>query len=117
MHSSIFAPLYHPGSSLVAVALGPTVCHTVYPFAQPALLVNAHCMGLVQDHTLCHTDFCHTINTGPSQKLLSGVLLLPPSWGSCSSGSVGPIPSCTPAGHRWGGCWGGQVQNPRCGPR
>lgn len=29
-------------------------------------------------------------------------LLLPQSWRPCSPGSAGPVPSCTPAGHRWG---------------
>jgi hypothetical protein len=40
----------------------------------------------------------------------------PVSWRPCSSGSVGPTPSCTPAAPLWGRCWRGPIQSPGSGP-
>lgn len=37
----------------------------------------------------------------------------PESDRSCSYCSTGPGPTCAPAGHRWGRCWGVPTQRPR----
>jgi hypothetical protein len=51
------------------------VCHTVHHFAQRALLANVHCNeSLVWFQVY---DFCFTINTGYSLRLLSDNQLLP----------------------------------------
>lgn len=40
----------------------------------------------------------------------------PVSWKSYRFDSVGPAPSCVPAAHRWGRCWGGPTQSPGSKP-
>lgn len=46
----------------------------------------------------------------------SSQIACPVSRSSCSFGSVGLAPPCTPAVHRWGRLWGGPIQAPRSGP-
>ena len=60
--------------------------------------------------------FCYSSNTGSSLGLLSDILLLPCVMESCSVGSVGSAPSCTPSVHQRGRCWGGPIQSPGSGP-
>ena len=48
--------------------------------------------------------FCYCITTGSSLGVLSHIQVLPMPWRSCSFGSAGLAPSCTPAIQRWGGC-------------
>ena len=62
-------------SSFVPVALGAVSCHAVYPFVQTALLANVHCNELLVWFKA--SGFWYTINTRPSLKLLSAILLLP----------------------------------------
>lgn len=66
--------LFHPpsfppsnSSSFVLVALGATVCHTVYPLVQSALCTDVHCnKSLVWFKA---SSFYYTIITGPLPKL------------------------------------------------
>jgi hypothetical protein len=88
------------------------VCLTVHSFLQTSLLTNVHCNKLLVWYEA--SDFCYTINTGTSLDIL--LLLFPMSWRSCSFGSVGPAPSCTPSVHWWGRCLGGPIQSPGSGP-
>ena len=96
------------------------MCPTVYPSVYTGYtllytlrythlyLQMAHC----NESLICFeaSGFCYTINTGPSQRLLSDILLLPyvmeilQLW-ICRTG-----PSHAPAVHRWGRCWGGQLK-------
>lgn len=46
----------------------------------------------------------------------SQISCCPVSWRSYSFGSIGPLPSYTPAVHRWGRYWGGSIQSPEPGP-
>lgn len=64
-------------------------------------------------HLVQASGFCYTIDTGLSLGLPLDILLYPVSWRSCSFGSAGAAPSCAPADHRWGGCWGWPTHHPR----
>ena len=62
------------------MALGAVVYHTVYPFALTSLLASVHWNNLVY---LKVPDFY--INTGPSLKLLTDILLLQLSHGDSAA--------------------------------
>jgi hypothetical protein len=62
------------------------------------------------------SGFCYTINTGSSQGLLSDFLLLPCVMETLQLWFCRLVPSCAPAVHRWGRCWGGPVQSPGLEP-
>lgn len=47
------------------------------------------------------SGFQSTANTGPLPIPVLDTPLLPESWWSCSSGSVGPALPCAPEAHRW----------------
>lgn len=68
---SIFCP--SNTFSFVLVALGAVGCHTVHSFVHSILLADVHCVELGWFKA---SSFWYTINTGPSPKFLSDILLL-----------------------------------------
>lgn len=59
-------------SSLILVALGAAVCHSVYSFVQTYLFVNAHCV-------ICGwlvSRLWYAINTRPLSRLFLDIVLL-----------------------------------------
>jgi len=88
----------------------PTGVSHSTPFAQIALLSNAHWSGLrpLASATLSilypHWGSSHTS------------CCCPVSWRSCSFGSAGPASSHSPAIQRCGRCWDGPTQSSRSGP-
>lgn len=75
------------------VALGVSVCHIVYTFAQ-IVLIEMSCSGLG-----------HLTDTRPSLRFISFTLLLPRGYGSTGFG-----PSLAPKTYRWGSSWNGPTQ-------
>ena len=102
-----------PYSFIIAV-LGASVSYTVDTFVQIAFLAKVPWNELLV--WLKDSDFCYTINTGPSLKLLSAIPLLSRVMRSCGYGSTGPVPSRAPTGHRWGRRWSRPTQNLGGGP-
>ena len=62
------------------------------------------------------SGFCYIINIGSLPVLLWISCCCLVSWRSSRFGSVGLAPSCSPAIHRRGSCWGGPIKSPRSGP-
>lgn len=85
LHVSLLSIIY----LFTIVSLGTAVCHIVYPSAQTALLVNVHSNELLVWYKA--SGFCYIINTGPSPRLLSGILLLPQVMQLLWHGSAGHI--------------------------
>lgn len=75
--------------------------HTVHSFVQTALLEKVLCEMCCLLVRLKASCFWYANNTEVSLSLLSDILLLP--W---AMETTGPVPSQSPAGHRWGrlGC-------------
>lgn len=72
LYSSIFPT--SPSRSFVIVALGPVVWHALYPPVHAALPADVHRNELLA--WFMASGFWNTINTGPSLKFLSDILLL-----------------------------------------
>lgn len=87
-----------------------TVCHTVHPFAQTAILANVPCneswpqsfaiLSILDPHWDSSLIFCCCLV----------------SWTSCSFESEGLAASRAPTVYRLGRCWGGPSQSPGSGP-
>lgn len=60
--------------SFIVLALEAVVWHTVNPLAQTTLPTNVHCCEPLMGFKA--SDFCYNINTWPSLRLLSYILLL-----------------------------------------
>lgn len=84
-----------------------TVCHTVYPSVQTALLTNVRCNQLLVWFKA--SGFFYPIKKGHHQDSSHVSCCCPELWRSCSCGFAGLALSCTATAHRWvdvgGGCW------------